>query len=240
MRVATDHERRGHIRHVQPQHGSANEPILQRSLRKPPGEENRKTIIQIARNRKRFSARSASVCRAQRCRITCISTAGVLCAARVWRVLAFHVSDPRLRAISGRLAQEIRSHLVCGCQSFLANIQSQNADLFHHMHWRYAQRIRTLRQAAHIDARLTSTSIRRSGPETGFLSLRSWPRDDGLARRYRRWPKAATQQRHRRQEPTSRLLRALGLSGGGVIAVGDDCAAIPDGDGYCCSPSKAS
>ena len=58
-----------------------------------------------------------------------------------------------------------------GCHTFLGNVQSQNARLFHHLHWRTLERGRSARQAASMMQADLDFYPPFHAPEVGFLSL---------------------------------------------------------------------
>jgi putative N-acetyltransferase (TIGR04045 family) len=84
------------------------------------------------------------------------------------------VSKPyrRLGAVgAGLIRLAVSSAHARGCHTFLGNIQSQNAELFHHMHWRTLEELVLHGKPHHMmQADLDFYPPIRE-PEIGFLTL---------------------------------------------------------------------
>ena len=138
----------------------------------------------------------------------------------------------RIGAIGATLIRlAVSSAHAMGCRHFLAHVQAQNGPLFRQMHWETLDEVRAARAAASQDARRSRTSIR---PATRRKSASSRcgkrPEMDGaeferLARTLREASGVAA------KADIGLVAERLGLAGA-AVAVGDDCAAIPDGDGH--------
>jgi putative N-acetyltransferase (TIGR04045 family) len=78
----------------------------------------------------------------------------------------------RLGAVgTGLIRLAVASAHARGCHTFLGNIQSQNADLFHRMHWRTLEQVELYGKPHHMmQADLDFYPPFRE-PEIGFLSL---------------------------------------------------------------------
>ncbi|MGY3616682.1 MSMEG_0567/Sll0786 family nitrogen starvation N-acetyltransferase [Bradyrhizobium sp. USDA 10063] len=86
--------------------------------------------------------------------------------------LAVATSYRRLSAVgAGLIRLAVSSAHARGCRRFLANVQSQNALLFQHMHWRSLGELELHGRPHHrMEADLDHYPPFRT-PETGFLSL---------------------------------------------------------------------
>ena len=141
----------------------------------------------------------------------------------------------RLGALGAALIRlAVSSAHARGCQTLPRQLQSQNADLFQPHALAHARGSRTARPAASHDAgRPRLLSAVRRARRSASCRCRSWPHDgaaplaiSALAQRLRRSSGIAA------KSDIAAVAASLGLSGDDVIPVGDDCAAIPDGDGY--------
>lgn len=92
----------------------------------------------------------------------------------VWWGSRLAVSKPyrRLGAVGAALIRlAVSSAHARGCHTFLGNIQSQNADLFHHMHWVTLQEIELYGKPHHMMQADLKYYPPFTQPEIGFLSL---------------------------------------------------------------------
>jgi putative N-acetyltransferase (TIGR04045 family) len=92
----------------------------------------------------------------------------------VWWGSRLAVSKPyrRLGAVGAALIRlAVSSAHARGCHTFLGNIQSQNAELFHHMHWRTLQEIELYGKPHHMMQADLNHYPPFTKPEIGFLSL---------------------------------------------------------------------
>jgi putative N-acetyltransferase (TIGR04045 family) len=78
----------------------------------------------------------------------------------------------RLGAVgAGLIRLAVASAHARGCHTFLGNIQSQNADLFHHMHWRTLKEVELYGKPHHMMQADLDFYPPFLQPEVGFLSL---------------------------------------------------------------------
>ena len=78
----------------------------------------------------------------------------------------------RLGAVgAGLIRLAVSSAHGRGCHTFLGNIQSQNAELFHHMHWRTLQEVERYGKPHHMMRADLNFYPPFPEPEIGFLSL---------------------------------------------------------------------
>jgi putative N-acetyltransferase (TIGR04045 family) len=78
----------------------------------------------------------------------------------------------RLGAVgAGLIRLAVSSAHARGCHTFLANVQSQNADLFHHMHWRTLDKVELYGKPHHMMQAELEFYPPFHRPEVGFLSL---------------------------------------------------------------------
>ena len=100
----------------------------------------------------------------------------------LWRGsrLAVAPNYRRVGAIGASLIRlAVSSAHALGCRRFLAHVQSQNALLFHRLHWRTLEEIELHGRPHHVmEADLAFYPPFRA-PETGFLALRHSPSKDG-------------------------------------------------------------
>ena len=135
----------------------------------------------------------------------------------------------RRRGRRGLIRLAVASAHARGCQTFLANVQHQNVTLFRRLtgpRWR-----RWSSTASRIACARISTSIRHS-PRPKRFSVPAGMAAMTGALTYPRWRGIAGSSRHGRQKRHREVAKRLGMSGDDAMPVGDDCAAIPDGDGY--------
>jgi putative N-acetyltransferase (TIGR04045 family) len=78
----------------------------------------------------------------------------------------------RMSAVgTGLIRLAVSSAHARGCRTFLGNIQSQNADLFHHMHFRTLKEIEIYGKPHHLMQADLDFYAPFLQPEIGFLSL---------------------------------------------------------------------
>jgi predicted N-acetyltransferase YhbS len=78
----------------------------------------------------------------------------------------------RLGAVgTGLIRLAVASAHARGCHTFLGNIQSQNAELFHRMHWRTLEEVDLYGKPHHMMQADLDFYPPFSEPEIGFLSL---------------------------------------------------------------------
>jgi putative N-acetyltransferase (TIGR04045 family) len=78
----------------------------------------------------------------------------------------------RLGAVgAGLIRLAVASAHARGCHTFLGNIQSQNADLFHHMHWHTLKEVELYGKPHHMMQADLNFYPPFLQPEVGFLSL---------------------------------------------------------------------
>jgi putative N-acetyltransferase (TIGR04045 family) len=93
---------------------------------------------------------------------------------RVWwgSRLAVTRQYRRLGAVgAGLIRLAVSSAHARGCHTFLGNIQSQNAELFHHLHWRTLEEVELYGKPHHMMQADLDFYPPFPEPEIGFLSL---------------------------------------------------------------------
>jgi hypothetical protein len=119
-----------------------------------------------------------------------------------------------------------------GCRTFLANVQSQNVPLFRRLHWTSLE-VFDLHGRAHHRMRAELAAYPPfAQAEIGFRSVAEGRvMADAVALSALAETLRASRGLAAKRDIAS-MTAQLGMSGASAVPVGDDCAAIPDGDSF--------